>query len=62
MYTSLYNKTFKETVLSQLKDLNIPIIIDIDIGHISPRMTIINGAIAKITSKSGKGQIEFNLK
>ena len=62
MYTSLYNKTFEKTVLSQLKDLNIPIITDIDIGHTSPRMTIINGAIAKITSKSGKGQIEFNLK
>ena len=41
---------------------NEPTIIKTDIGHIPPRMTIINGAIAVINSKNGKGTIEFFLK
>lgn len=62
MYTSIFNKTFEETVKESLKDLKIPIIIDVDIGHIAPRITIINGAIANITTKDGKGKISFELK
>jgi len=43
-------------------DRNIPIIYDTDITHKSPCMTIINGAIATITVKDGKGTISFDLK
>lgn len=59
---SYYDISFKEAITYSLKELNVPIIIDADIGHISPRMTIINGAIATITSEKGKGTIEFELK
>ena len=59
---SYYDISFKEAVKKSLEDLDIPIIINIDIGHIPPRMTIINGAIAVINSKNGKGTIEFFLK
>lgn len=41
---------------------NIPIIYDVDISHRGPSFTIINGAIATITSKDGKGDINFELK
>ena len=47
--------------MRQLSSLNVPIIINADIGHISPRMTIINGSIANIISKNGKGKIKFQL-
>lgn len=40
----------------------IPIVFDIDIGHVSPKMTIINGGVANIESKDGKGSISFALK
>lgn len=54
--------SFKEAVKHALSELNIPIIINADIGHVSPRMTIINGAIAHIMSSDGKGTISFELK
>ena len=53
-----YETSFNEAVRNALKDLNIPIICDADIGHVSPQMAIVNGAILKITSENGKGQIE----
>lgn len=59
---SYYDISFKEALLHVLSDLNIPIIIQADIGHVSPRMTIINGAIATISVKNNKGIINFNLK
>lgn len=54
--------SFKEALQHSFKELNIPIIIDSDIGHVSPRLTIINGSIATITSKDGKGTITFQFK
>lgn len=59
---SYYDITFEEAIKHSLNDLNIPIITDMDFGHLSPRMTIINGAIATIKSKEGQGSIEFELK
>lgn len=60
--SSYYNITFEEALKHSLNDLNIPIITDMDFGHVSPRMTIINGAIATIKSKDGQGSIKFELK
>lgn len=59
---SYYGITFKEAVCETLNELKIPIIMDADIGHKPPQMTIINGAIAKIKSEDGRGSIEFKLK
>lgn len=41
---------------------NIPIVFNADIGHVAPKMTIINGAIAKIEVKKDKGKISQYLK
>lgn len=59
---SRYDISFKEAVTRVLGDLKVPIIFNADIGHVSPRMTIINGAICNVISKDGKGEITFNLK
>lgn len=40
---------------------NLPIIYDADIGHVCPKMTIINGSVAHINCENGKGKIEFTL-
>lgn len=53
--------SFEESILDVIGELNVPIIFDADIGHVPPQMTLINGAIAKITSKDGKGKIKFVL-
>lgn len=45
-----------------LKKINIPVIFDADVSHKGPTMTIINGAIAEITCKNGKGSVKFELK
>lgn len=47
---------------SVLNELNIPVIFDADISHKAPCLTIINGAIATIAVKDGKGTISFELK
>lgn len=51
--------TIKDSVISKL---NIPIIYDADISHKGPSMIIINGSIATVQSKEGKGKIKFELK
>lgn len=52
------NECLRDSVLNSL---NIPIIYDADISHKGPSMNIINGAIAKIEVKNGKGKIKFIL-
>lgn len=54
-----FSMTYQEILKRFFKD--IPVIFNADIGHVSPRMTIINGAYAKIESKNGKGKINFEL-
>lgn len=60
--TSIYSFSFESAVKSVLCDLKIPIILDVDIGHIPPRFTIINGSIAKFSLQNGKGSISYELK
>ena len=61
-HESNFGITFDEAIRRVLGELNIPIIIDADFGHVPPRMTIINGAYATIVSKKGKGTMQFELK
>lgn len=58
---SYYNISYEEAIKESLGDLGIPIIINTDIGHVAPRLTIINGAIAHIHSVNGTGEISFEL-
>lgn len=60
--SSYYNISLKETLETSFKHLNIPVIYDMDFGHISPRMTMINGGYAYITFEKGKGSIHFEYK
>ena len=55
MQSSFVGLTYEETITKALG--KVPIIFDADIGHVSPRMTIINGAWAHVKSKNGKGTI-----
>lgn len=53
-----YETNFNDSVKEALKDLEIPIICDADIGHVKPQLAIVNGAILEITSQNGKGTVK----
>jgi muramoyltetrapeptide carboxypeptidase LdcA involved in peptidoglycan recycling len=57
-----YEISYEEAVLSVLGELNLPIILDADVGHKAPQMTMINGAVAQLYSKDGKGTLKYLLK
>ncbi|WP_052255992.1 S66 peptidase family protein [Salinicoccus sp. YB14-2] len=44
------------------KELNIPIIYDIDCGHVPPQMTFINGAHGEVDVSNGKGKLRQTFK
>jgi len=63
----LISKTFcdltnRKAVVSQLSDLNVPIIMNADIGHLPPTMPVLNGAIATVNYENYKGEITYSLK
>ncbi|MFF3925660.1 S66 family peptidase [Paenibacillus lactis] len=39
------------------RELGVPIVYDIDCGHVPPQMTLINGAYAEVDVKDGKGMV-----
>ena len=60
---SYYYETMEEAIKdSVLSKLNVPIIYDADISHKGPSMSIINGAMAEIICKDGKGSVKFEFK
>jgi muramoyltetrapeptide carboxypeptidase LdcA involved in peptidoglycan recycling len=60
-FTPAYDIPYEEAVLSILGELNVPIILEADIGHKPPQMTLMNGAIAVVHSQNGKGSISFEM-
>ena len=59
MFHTDTDTTYEEAVQSVLGELNLPIILEADIGHKPPQFTMIHGAIAEIRSFDGKGSIRF---
>lgn len=55
------NISFEESVMTVLEELNVPIIFDADIGHVSPQLPLINGAKVKMENKGGKAKLCFIL-
>ena len=50
-----------EAVLGILGDLGLPILMDLDIGHLPPTMPLICGAKAKVLSRGNKIEIRYRL-
>lgn len=59
MYPEDSDTAYGEAVLSVLGELRLPVILEADIGHKPPQLTMMNGAIATVRSFSGKGSINF---
>ncbi|MBJ6362342.1 S66 peptidase family protein [Paenibacillus sp. GCM10012307] len=52
------NYTAEDIYKELYEELQIPIIYDIDCGHVPPQITFINGAYAEIEIKDGKGSVK----
>jgi muramoyltetrapeptide carboxypeptidase LdcA involved in peptidoglycan recycling len=52
------NYTVLDIYKELAEELQIPIIYDIDCGHVPPQITFINGAFAEIEVENGRGLVE----
>jgi len=50
-----------DAVVDVLQDIDIPIVYDVDIGHLPPNLALVNGALANVTVESGKGVVTQSL-
>lgn len=48
-------------ILNTVAEINVPVVMDLDIGHISPTMPLICGSMAKIRYEHGQINIEMEL-
>lgn len=53
--------TQRDAVVSVLSDLGIPIVFDVDCGHVPPGLSLLNGALATVTVRNGHGTIAQQL-
>ncbi|RTR34007.1 LD-carboxypeptidase [Robertmurraya yapensis] len=51
------NYTAEDVYQELSEELRIPIIYDIDCGHVPPQITFVNGAYAEVESENGKGRV-----
>lgn len=55
---AIQNYTVEDVYQELANELNIPIIYDIDCGHVPPQITFINGAFAEVKVENGQGMIQ----
>ncbi len=55
--TPVSNYTVEDVYNELTKELQIPILYDIDCGHVPPQITFVNGAYAEIESDNGQGTV-----
>ncbi|KOP82647.1 peptidase S66 [Bacillus sp. FJAT-21945] len=55
--TPVDNYTVEDVYQDLSKELQIPIVYDIDCGHVPPQMTFINGSYAEVIVEEGKGTV-----
>ena len=56
-YSTTENFELTDALSATLGDLGIPVLYDVDIGHVPPQLTLINGAHATITYQDGQGKV-----
>jgi muramoyltetrapeptide carboxypeptidase len=48
----------REAVASAIGDLPIPVVLDVDCGHVVPQLALVNGALARVTIAADTQRIE----
>ncbi|EIC83129.1 S66 peptidase family protein [Serratia sp. M24T3] len=49
--------TYIDALRAVLGDLTVPVLYDVDIGHIPPQISLVNGAMAKVEFRAGCGSV-----
>ena len=49
---------FDGAVREMLGDLNVPILLNADLGHLPPMMPMVSGAVAKVCARDGQLQLQ----
>ena len=57
--TSYTGITLDETLIRGLRELNVPIITNFDLGHTYPRITIVNGSIVRLICNEKEHKVEI---
>lgn len=52
-----YNMSYKDALEESFKNIGLPVVYDVDIGHVAPQMSIVNGAILEVKYNNGKGTL-----
>ena len=59
---ALIGVIFLINAVDVLKDLNVPILVDVDLGHLPPTMPLITGSLGVVNYKDNDLKIEMLLK
>lgn len=51
-------QNYLDALQSALGDVNIPVLYDVDIGHVPPQMSLVNGAMAWVTFSDNGGSVK----
>ena len=54
--------SYEDALHDVLDELNVPVIYDVDFGHVAPQWTMINGAFAEFVFNEGKAELKQYLK
>ncbi|MFK3937440.1 S66 peptidase family protein [Alkalihalobacillus sp. NPDC078783] len=55
--TPVEGYTAEDVYQDLAEELGVPVIYDIDCGHVPPQLTLINGAYAKVETENGQGKV-----
>jgi len=58
----MFSKSYKDFIIEALSDLGLPIIFDLDIGHVPPQIPVVVGSLCTIKVKDNKYTIKYELK
>ncbi len=60
-YSDVEDFTLVDSLEYSLSDLDVPVIYNVDLGHMPPQLVFINGAYATVNVKEGEGEIKQEL-
>ncbi|MNP60333.1 LD-carboxypeptidase [compost metagenome] len=59
-YSDTGDFNFTDALSSVLGDLNVPVLYDVDLGHIPPQITFVNGALGHVDVQDGRAALEMS--
>lgn len=54
--------TYQDALLNTIGKLGVPVVYDVDIGHVAPQWTIVNGSFGSFSFEDGRGKLFQELK